>query len=408
MLGNSSRGLLPLQKRLLYHSCVIPIATYGFRLWFFAGAPTKAQVLLLAAMQHKAALWILCVFCTSPTGEIKALAGLILIQLHLKKWSCLKIATLPSQHALMSLLSTKHSKGAFSHLQFLAFLNNTQYTCLKGLLLNTEAFLLNFTESFDSLDAKTILDCRLLDNFSDHIFFHYCNRLNLSGCKTYLQSLNYLYLKASSSFFTLVVVTDVSVISSRCIQAVSVTYIWSLGQQILFSKALAGKTTAFDTELFTIRLDIAKATSIDIKCIILITDSLGSARQAVDPSVHPGQAHSLAVCSALRLFFSQGHGYRIDFWDCPSKAEWSLHQLVHNDVTNTRVSAGPHPATSIDFLRSKSVISCLDTWRTSFNRPTIQGRHFLPLRDRNRRFLQPSWGSPRSRSCSHGLEKRTT
>ena len=106
--------------------------------------------------------------------------------------------------------------------------------------------------------------------------------------------------------------------------------------------------------------------------------------------MHPGQAHSLAVCSALRLFFSQGHGYRIDFWDCLSKAEWSLHQLVHNNVTNTRVSAGPHPATSIDFLCSKSVISCLDTWRTSFNRPTIQGQHFLPLRDRNRRFLQPS------------------
>jgi len=30
MLGNSTRGLLPLQKRLLYQSCVVPIATYGF------------------------------------------------------------------------------------------------------------------------------------------------------------------------------------------------------------------------------------------------------------------------------------------------------------------------------------------------------------------------------------------
>ena len=56
MLGNSTRGLLPLQKRLLYHSCVVPIVTYGFRLWFFAGAPTKAQVSLLAAMQRKTAL----------------------------------------------------------------------------------------------------------------------------------------------------------------------------------------------------------------------------------------------------------------------------------------------------------------------------------------------------------------
>jgi len=56
MLGNSSRGLLPLQKRLLYRACVVPIATYGFRLWYFSGAPTKAQVSLLATMQCKAAL----------------------------------------------------------------------------------------------------------------------------------------------------------------------------------------------------------------------------------------------------------------------------------------------------------------------------------------------------------------
>ena len=79
MLGNSARGLLPLQKCLLYCSCVVPITTYSFRLWFFAGALTKAHVLLLAAMQCKAALWILGSFCTSPTGRLEALAGLILI-----------------------------------------------------------------------------------------------------------------------------------------------------------------------------------------------------------------------------------------------------------------------------------------------------------------------------------------
>jgi len=36
-------------------------------------------------MQRKAALWILGAFHTSPTGGIKALAGLIPIHLHLKK-----------------------------------------------------------------------------------------------------------------------------------------------------------------------------------------------------------------------------------------------------------------------------------------------------------------------------------
>jgi len=71
-----------------------------------------------------------------------------------------------------------------------------------------------------------------------------------------------------------------------------------------FSKALAGQTTAPDTKLFAIRLGIVKATSIDIEYTILITDSLGSTRKVVNLSVHSGQAHFLAVCFVLRLFFS--------------------------------------------------------------------------------------------------------
>ena len=128
-----------------------------------------------------------------------------------------------------------------------------------------------------------------------------------------------------------------------------------------------------------------------IECIILITNSLESDRQAIDLLVYPRQAYSLAVCSTLRLFFSQGHSYKIDFWNCSSRAEWSLHQLVHNNVTNTKVAARLHPATSINFLCSRNVISCLDIWRTSFNHPTVQGWHFLPLRDKNQWFLQPSY-----------------
>ena len=219
MLGNSSRDLFPLQKYLLYSSCVVSIATYSFRLWFFAGAPTKAQMSLLVAMQCKATLWILGAFRTSSTSGIEALAGLIPIHLHLKKLvkrSCLRAATLSFQHALMFLLSAKHSKSAPSHPQSLALLNDIQCAHLKGPLLNIKASLLNLTECFDPLYTEAILGCRLLDSFSDRIFFHPCNRSSLRDCKTHLQSLNYLYLKTSFSSSTLVVVTDASVIPSRC------------------------------------------------------------------------------------------------------------------------------------------------------------------------------------------------
>ena len=87
---------------------------------------------------------------------------------------------------------------------------------------------------------------------------------------------------------------------------------------MLFLKVLASWTTALDTKLFAIRLDIVKTTSMDIEHIILITDFLSFSRKTVDLFVHFKQAHSLTVCSMLRfrLFLSCGLNYRIKFWNC--------------------------------------------------------------------------------------------
>jgi len=68
----------------------------------------------------------------------------------------------------------------------------------------------------------------------------------------------------------------------------------------------------------------------NIEYIVLITNSLGSAGNKID-------------------------------WDCLSKAECSLYQMVHNNMTNTRVATGLHPATSIDVLCSNSITLCSDT-----------------------------------------------
>jgi len=51
MLGNSSHGILPMQKRLLYRMCILPIALYGFNLWFFKGAPIVRNINELKKMQ---------------------------------------------------------------------------------------------------------------------------------------------------------------------------------------------------------------------------------------------------------------------------------------------------------------------------------------------------------------------
>ena len=206
-------------------------------------------------MQRKAALWILGVFRTSPTRGIEALAGLIPIHLHLKKLvkrSCLRAATLPSQHALLSLLSAHNSKGAHPHPQSLALLTDAQSARLRSPLFDTEALLLNLTECFDSLHPEICPGCRLLDNFPDHVSFHPCDHSNGRTRKPQFDALDRLCHEVFSNPSTLVVATDAGVIPPRNMQAVSVAHFWKLGEQVSLSKAPARQATALDAELSAI------------------------------------------------------------------------------------------------------------------------------------------------------------
>jgi hypothetical protein len=118
MLGNLFCGLSPQQKCILYRSCVVPIATYGFKLWYYSGARCKGQVAKLAKMQHRAALWITGAFSTSPVGRVGVLAGLIPINLHLQKLmaqSLYRIMTLSPTHPLAALRQRAGSKKVPQH-----------------------------------------------------------------------------------------------------------------------------------------------------------------------------------------------------------------------------------------------------------------------------------------------------
>ena len=118
MLGSSTRGLPPREKCLLYRSCVLPIATYGYQLWYYEGAQCKKALLLLKSMQCKASLWITGAFSTSSTGGTESLARLIPIHLHLQKMTgCanFRAATLSDTHPLRSILGQDHHKGAQPH-----------------------------------------------------------------------------------------------------------------------------------------------------------------------------------------------------------------------------------------------------------------------------------------------------
>jgi len=83
LLGNLSQGISPIQKRLLYRCCALPIALYGFQLWFYNKALVSYHMKILNKMQRRAVIWILGAFKTSPSEGIEAIAGIIPIKYHI-------------------------------------------------------------------------------------------------------------------------------------------------------------------------------------------------------------------------------------------------------------------------------------------------------------------------------------
>ena len=56
ILGNSTRGLNPQQKQLLYRSYALPIALYRFQMWYYNKAPLSYPLKALGKLQRRATL----------------------------------------------------------------------------------------------------------------------------------------------------------------------------------------------------------------------------------------------------------------------------------------------------------------------------------------------------------------
>jgi hypothetical protein len=136
ILGNSNRGLTPKQKRTLYMSCVLPVATYGLRCWYQPGTwGFISNIKMLNLTHSQGARWITGAFRTSPTGGVLAAARLMLMHFNLKKLydrSTLWNETLHYNHPSLSLLDQRNSKGSILHPDALSYLSRRKRDIVKS------------------------------------------------------------------------------------------------------------------------------------------------------------------------------------------------------------------------------------------------------------------------------------
>jgi len=106
----------------------------------------------LKKMQQRAALWITGAFRTSPSEGVKAITGLVPINLHLKKlnsYHYLRYATIPLSHAINSLLDKHQNRNKNHHKYSLANLTSKQKLKLKSPIKDVSERLNKIKDEFD-------------------------------------------------------------------------------------------------------------------------------------------------------------------------------------------------------------------------------------------------------------------
>jgi len=149
---------------------------------------------------------------------------------------------------------------------------------------------------FDPLHQEFTPGQRISNIFPDRFSFNLVDKKE--KITTRAQELDNLVLLNSSPSFT-IVVTDASIKDNI---ATSIAYVHQANSPLIKTIHHAVFVTSSEAELFAMRCGINQACCKDnISKIVVITDSIHSAKRIFDSSVHPLQSHSAAILSKLRL-----------------------------------------------------------------------------------------------------------
>ena len=392
LLGNSSRGISLVQKHLLYRYCTLPIALYGFQLWFYNKAPILYHMKILNKMQRRAAIWILGAFKTSPTEGIKAITGLIPIKFHLQKIakrSLIQPFKLPDNHILKNLMNNDPPSTKTTNSHNIGSLTNRQWSLTKGFIIDSTNKSYGIFPSFSPLDPEFSPGSQISDNFSNRFSFNLVNKKEKNRNKIRSQELDDMVLRYSSDPHAALIIMDASIKNDI---ATSISHIHSANRPLIKTVHHASFVTSTEAELFAIRCGINQACSIgNVSKIVVVTDSIHTAKKIFDYGSHPFQIHSAAIFSKLRSFFSSKDSNSIEFWECPSKLRWKFHHDVNRDSKALAVTPSYLTKLSWDFCKKSDCNDLSKLWKMTFQVLDGKGNQFLDLLDDDLNIIELSY-----------------
>jgi len=113
------------------------------------------------------------------------------------------------------------------------------------------------------------------------------------------------------------------------------------------------------------------------------------AKKIFDPSPHPYQIHAVAILNKLCKFFIRNQNNLIEFWECPSRLNWSLYKAVNKDSK----AFNPSPVFPYkmlwDFSRKTECDNIINNWKMTFQASDLNRRQFLDLLDEDFNIIEP-------------------
>jgi len=251
-------------------------------------------------MQRRAVLWIVRSFCTSPTSGIEAIAGLIPIYLHIQKLNGrfhLRAYSLLANHIINSIIEARPMNYINLHWFSLEWLTSKQHSNIKDPIMDTNNRFNEVFPLFSSFNCEFSLGNRLTNILPKCFSFHSLNINCESSTKSYLCKLEDITLQALSDLLTVIVVSDASIKNHV---ATSIAYVHIHSSPVVKTIHHALNIMSTKAKLFVIRCGINQATHLlNIKRIVIISDSIHVAKRIFDSSVHLYQIYSAAISYKL-------------------------------------------------------------------------------------------------------------
>jgi len=287
---------------------------------------------ILDKMQRRAAIWILDAFKTSPSEGIEAIAGIIPIRFHLHKIarrSLIRLFKLPTNHILRNLMDNSPPSPDIPNPHSISSLTNCQRTIAKGHLIDSCIKAHRIFPSFSPLNPEFSPGSCIIDIFSNRFSFNLVNKKEKEKDKIRTQELDDMVLRNSSLPHIALIITDASIKKDI---ATSISHIHIANRLLTKTVHHALFVTSMEAELFAIRCGINQACSNEIiSKIIIVMNSIHTARKIFDSNSHPFQLHSAVILRELQNFFNSNPNNSIEFWECPSCLKWRFHHDIDKD-----------------------------------------------------------------------------